>query len=123
MGTKPDDALSIRIDLADGGRVGPGKIAVLEEIDRAGSISGAGRALGISYRRTWNLVEELNQGVGTPVVETAAGGPGGGGASLTEAGRRLVACYRAIEADSNKAARRHLAAWRQRCGSPGPEQG
>ncbi len=115
-GAKSADALSIRIDLAEGGRVGPGKIAVLEEIARSGSISAAGRALGISYRRTWKLVEELNQSLGKPVVEAAAGGQGGGGASLTDSGRALVACYRAIEAESIAAARKHLAALYQACG-------
>jgi molybdate transport system regulatory protein len=118
MGATPDDLLSIRIDLAGGGRIGPGKIAVLEEIGRTGSISAAGRALGMSYRRTWTLVEDLNGVIGEPVVTTAAGGPGGGGAALTEAGRSLIACYRAIEADSNKVARAHLAALR-RGGKPG----
>jgi molybdate transport system regulatory protein len=108
-----DDALSIRIDLAGGGRIGPGKIAVLEEIERSGSISAAGRALGMSYRRTWMLVEDLNAVIGAPVVATAAGGPGGGGAVLTEAGRSLIACYRAIEADSNRIAQAHLAALRR----------
>ena len=54
------DRLSIRIDLATGARIGPGKIAVLEEIERTGSISAAGRALAMSYRRTWLLVEDLN---------------------------------------------------------------
>jgi molybdate transport system regulatory protein len=115
MSTRSGDALSIRIDLADGGRIGPGKIAVLEEIARAGSISAAGRALGMSYRRTWKLVEDLNRILGEPLVETAAGGPGGGGASLTEAGRAVVACYRAIEADSAAAARRHLGALHRAC--------
>ena len=109
MVAKSGDALSIRIDLAGGGRVGPGKIAVLEEIARTGSISAAGRALGMSYRRTWNLVEELNTILGRPVVETSAGGSGGGGALLTDAGRAVIACYRAIEADSTAAARKHLA--------------
>ncbi len=102
------DALSIRIDLADGGRVGPGKIAVLEEIARTGSISAAGRALGMSYRRTWMLVEELNLALGKPVVETVAGGAGGGGSRLTEAGEAVVACYRAIEAESAVVAGKHL---------------
>src|ERR1700731_4390605 len=83
------DRLNIRIDLAGGLRVGPGKIAVLEEIARSGSISAAGRALGMSYRRTWELVEDLNTGLGTPVVETAAGGRGGGGAALNGAGKTL----------------------------------
>jgi molybdate transport system regulatory protein len=110
------DALSIRIDLADGGRVGPGKIAVLEEIARTGSISAAGRALGMSYRRTWKLVEDLNLTLGKPVVETIAGGAGGGGARLTEAGRAIVACYRAIEAESTVVAGKHLKMLNRACG-------
>src|ERR1700710_1800775 len=77
-GNKAGHRLSIRIDLASGAQIGPGKIAVLEEIGRVGSIPAAGRALGMSYRRTWELVEDLNQSLGTPVVETAAGGSGGG---------------------------------------------
>jgi molybdate transport system regulatory protein len=105
-----NDRLSIRIDLASGARIGPGKIAVLEEIGRSGSISAAGRALGISYRRTWKLVEDLNQSLGTPVVETAAGGSGGGGAVLTAAGKAVIERYRAIEIDTALAARKHLLA-------------
>lgn len=104
----PQDRLSLRIDLATGGRIGPGKVAVLEAIARTGSISGAGRDLGMSYRRTWGLVEDLNQSLGEPVVETAAGGSGGGGTQLTRMGQAVVACYRAIEADSLAAARTHL---------------
>jgi molybdate transport system regulatory protein len=104
------DRLNIRIDLAGGLRIGPGKIAVLEEIARSGSISAAGRALGMSYRRTWELVEDLNTGLGTPVVETAAGGRGGGGTVLTGAGKVLIERYRAIEMDTAVAARKHLLA-------------
>ena len=104
------DRLSIRLDLASGARIGPGKVAVLEEIARSGSISAAGRALHISYRRTWELVEDLNRSLGTPVVQTAAGGSGGGGAVLTGAGQAVVEHYRAIERDTAAAAREHLAA-------------
>ena len=104
------DRLSIRIDLASGVRIGPGKIAVLEEIARSGSISAAGRALRMSYRRTWELVEDLNRGLGAPVVATAAGGSGGGGASLTPAGIAVVERYRAIEAAADAAAQQHIAA-------------
>ena len=104
------DRLNIRIDLACGLRVGPGKIAVLEEIARSGSISAAGRALRMSYRRTWELVEDLNTGLGTPVVQTAAGGSGGGGTVLTPAGKALIERYRAIEIDTATAARKHLLA-------------
>src|ERR1700742_5365919 len=107
---KAGDRLNIRIDLAGGLRIGPGKIAVVEEIARSGSISAAGRALRMSYRRTWELVENLNSSLGTPVVETAAGGSGGGGAVLTRAGRTIVERYRAIELGTALAARKHLQA-------------
>jgi molybdate transport system regulatory protein len=110
VAAKTANRLSIRVDLASGARIGPGKVAVLEEIARSGSISAAGRALHISYRRTWELVEDLNATLGAPVVETAAGGSGGGGASLTELGQAVVTRYRAIEEDCATAARRHLTA-------------
>ena len=107
---KPTNRLSIRVDLASGARIGPGKVAVLEAIAQSGSISGAGRALHISYRRTWELVEDLNATLGAPVVQTAAGGSGGGGASLTDLGQAVVMRYRAIEEDCAAAARKHLLA-------------
>jgi molybdate transport system regulatory protein len=100
--------LSIRIDLASGARIGPGKVRLLEEIARSGSISAAGRALKMSYRRAWELVEDLNRHLGSNVVATAAGGSGGGGARLTPAGATLVAQYRAIEASAAAAAAAHL---------------
>jgi len=107
--------LSIRLDLVSGARIGPGKVAVLEEIARSGSISAAGRVLRMSYRRTWELVEELNRSLGTPVVETAAGGSGGGGAVLTRAGKAVIERYRAIEIDTALAARKHLLALNRAC--------
>ena len=103
-------SLSIRIDLADGGRIGPGKVALLEEIGRSGSISAAGRAMKMSYRRAWQLVEDLNRVVGNQVVAASAGGPGGGGARLTEAGRTLIQEYRALERAASATAHAHLAA-------------
>ncbi|WP_338665792.1 LysR family transcriptional regulator [Pararoseomonas sp. SCSIO 73927] len=102
--------LNLRLDLGGGLRVGPGKVRLLEEIGRAGSISAAGRALGMSYRRAWELVEALNRGFGAPVAETAAGGAGGGGARLTALGDEVVRTYRAIEAEANAAAAARLAA-------------
>src|SRR5271169_3035896 len=113
--TSPNDRLSIRLDLVSGARIGPGKVAVLEEIARSGSISAAGRVLRMSYRRTWELVEDLNRSLGTPVVETAAGGSGGGGAVLTKAGKAVVNSYRAIELDTALAARKHLLALNRVC--------
>lgn len=106
----PAARVSIRLDLPGGARVGPGKIALLEEIARHGSISAAGRALRMSYRRAWELVEDLNRHFGTPVVAAVTGGSGGGGARLTEAGSGLVAAYRAIEQATTAAAASHLAA-------------
>jgi molybdate transport system regulatory protein len=94
-GSRTTDRLSIRLDLVSGARIGPGKVAVLEEIARSGSISAAGRALRMSYRRTWELVEDLNRTLGTPVVETAAGGSGGGGADTRREGHRgALSCDR-----------------------------
>lgn len=112
----PSPRVSIRLDLASGARIGPGKVALLEEIARSGSISGAGRVLKMSYRRAWELVEDLNRHLGTAVVATTAGGAKGGGARLTQAGAALVAEYRAIEAATHAAAGAHLAALSRACG-------
>jgi molybdate transport system regulatory protein len=100
----------IRLDLSGRGRIGPGKVALLEQIGATGSISAAGRALGMSYRRAWLLVEELNRLFKEPVVSAHPGGAGGGGTALTAFGRRLVADYRAIEAAAQAQARARLAA-------------
>ncbi len=100
--------LFIRLDLRPGSRIGPGKIALLEAIARTGSISAAGRALRMSYRRAWVLVEELNQLFITPVITAHPGGPGGGGAALTEFGASLTRHYRAIEAEAQAAAANRL---------------
>jgi molybdate transport system regulatory protein len=100
--------LSIRVDLASGARIGPGKVALLEAIARDGSISAGGRALRMSYRRAWELVEELNRSLGVPVVAAAAGGAKGGGARLTEAGSAVVAEYRALEQAAAAAGRAHV---------------
>lgn len=101
--------LSIRLDLAPGIRVGPGKIRLLEAIAAHGSISAAGRALGMSYRRAWLLVDELNRAFAEPVVAGQVGGRSGGGARVTPLGERLIASYRALERDAAEAAVRHLA--------------
>lgn len=102
--------LSIRLDLPGGARVGPGKVALLEAIGREGSISAGGRALRMSYRRAWALVEELNATLGFAVVVATTGGAGGGGARLTQQGAALVAGYRAIERGANALAARQMAA-------------
>ena len=109
------DRLSIRIDLPSGGKIGPGKIAVLEQIARTGSISAAGRTLKMSYRQTWDLIDDLNQGLGTPVIKAAIGGTGGGGSVLTKVGKAVVNTYRAIEVDAALTARKHISALTRAC--------
>jgi molybdate transport system regulatory protein len=99
-----DARLSIRIDLPSGDRIGPGKIALLEAIRSHGSISAGARALGMSYRRAWLLVEEINAAMREPAVAAETGGKHGGGAMLTPSGRRIIDLYRAIETNARSAA-------------------
>lgn len=91
--------------------IGPGKSMVLAAIDRAGSISGAGRDLGMSYRRIWLLVDELNNSWIQPVVETRVGGGRANGARLTPFGQELLDVYHAMEADMVAAAHGEKLDW------------
>ena len=95
--------LSLRIKLG-GGHVGHGKIELLEHIAREGSISGGARCMRMSYKRAWDLVEELNRIFGKPVIATQSGGKNGGGARLTETGAAIVSAFRAIEQSALAAA-------------------
>jgi molybdate transport system regulatory protein len=90
-------ALTIRVDFGAFGYLGPGKIALMELISKHGSISAAGKEMGMSYRRAWLLVDEINHIFREPLVETQMGGSGGGGARLSRLGRDVVGRYRAIE--------------------------
>jgi molybdate transport system regulatory protein len=89
--------IRFRIDLGPKSSVGPGKIALLEQIERCGSLSQAARNLHMSYRRAWQLLDSLNNCFVAPVVLTAKGGRGGGGATLTLLGERLIHVYRAFD--------------------------
>ena len=100
--------LSIRIDLADGIRIGPGKIALLEAIWATGSISAAARSLGMSYRRAWLLVEEINHSLRKPAMTTASGGRHGGGAAITPVGENVVELYHTIESRARSGAGREF---------------
>jgi molybdate transport system regulatory protein len=100
--------LSIRIDLLPEGRIGPGKITLLERIAEHGSIAAAGRSMAMSYRRAWELVAETAMLLGAPVVEAQTGGRHGGKASLTPLGEELVRRYRAAEAEAARAVSREL---------------
>lgn len=114
-------AVRFRVDFGRHAAVGPGKIALLEEIDRGGSLSQAGRALKMSYRRAWQLLESLNGSFAEPVATTAKGGKGGGGAKLTPFGRQLVRAYRGLDADIQaRAARAFRPLLRQAPRAAGP---
>jgi molybdate transport system regulatory protein len=100
--------LTLRVDFGPGRSIGPGKIRLLEALDRTGSISQAGRALGMSYRRAWLLIDDMNQCFRHAVVSAKPGGSQGGGAVLTEFGTELVRDYRAIETAAEVAAKKRL---------------
>jgi molybdate transport system regulatory protein len=105
--SKDKAIISLRIDFAEGRRLGPGKVLLLEAVDEHGSISAAGRAIGMSYKRAWDLIDEMNQIFASAVVDSKSGGKQGGGATLTALGNRVVKTYRAMElqaATANKAA-------------------
>lgn len=97
-----------RIQFSRDFAVGPGKIDLLEQIDRSGSLSQAARELKMSYRRAWLLVDSLNGGFGERLVITSTGGRHGGGASLTPLGRSLIGAYRRFEATMQTRAARHF---------------
>jgi molybdate transport system regulatory protein len=90
----------LRIKYGEEIAIGPGKIAILEAIAETGSISAAGRKLGMSYRRAWLLVDQMNQYFKDPVVHAATGGSQGGGTALTPTGTEVIKLYRTIEQQS-----------------------
>lgn len=96
--------LKLQLFCGDEPAIGPGKAMLLDAIDREGSISAAGRATGMSYRRTWLLVDSMNRCFRERLVETIAGGGKARGARLTETGRAVLAAYRAIDARVARAA-------------------
>ena len=100
--------LSIRMRFDDQARIGPGKVALLEGIERTGSIAAAGREMGMSYRRAWLLVDAVNAMFEEPAVATAAGGAHGGGSTLTPLGAALVAAYRQVERDTLVSMEKHI---------------
>jgi molybdate transport system regulatory protein len=105
-----DTHLSIRLDLSNGGHIGPGKIALLETIRAKGSISEAARHLGMSYRRAWMLVDQINETLRQPAVSTRQGGQRGGWTVLTPTGERVIELYHAIEELTRTSARQEFRA-------------
>ncbi|MCC0081667.1 MAG: LysR family transcriptional regulator [Rhodobacter sp.] len=91
--------VTLRLRLSYGSvRFGPGKAELLERIRDSGSISAAGRDMGMSYKRAWMLVEEMNTAFRLPLVDSTRGGAKGGGARLTDAGAAVLAHYRRVVA-------------------------
>ncbi len=108
-----DTRLSIRLDLPTGDRIGPGKIALLQAIRATGSISAGARRIGMSYRRAWLLVEQVNNALHKPAVAAIMGGRQGGGAVLTPAGERVIQIYCSIEAGARASAKKEFKAMKK----------
>ncbi len=103
-----DATARFRVQIKHAVAIGPGKADVLQGIAETGSIAEAGRRMGMSYQRVWSLVQAMNRDFVAPLVAKQRGGAAGGGASLTPTGARVLALYRAIEADAQRAVRRRL---------------
>jgi len=110
--------LTLRVDLGGDRAIGPGKIRLLEAIGDTGSITKAGVALGMSYRRAWLLVDDMNNCFREPVIASQVGGSHGGGAALTTFGRQLIEQYRAIEAEAYSATASRLGELEAACKAP-----
>lgn len=104
--------LRLRIVFDGRDMIGPGKAELLERIARCGSIAAAGREMGMSYKRAWELVGTLNAMFRDPLVDSIRGGPGGGGAVLTDTGRAVLDLYRGVEGDAAQAGAPRIAALR-----------
>jgi molybdate transport system regulatory protein len=92
--------MRIRVVLGSAFAIGPGKADLLQAVARTGSISAAARRMDMSYRRAWLLVDTMNRCFLKPVVDTATGGKGGGGAQITAFGLEVLASYREMERDA-----------------------
>jgi len=101
--------LQLRVKFGPNAAFGPGKADLLEHIAATGSISAAARRMRMSYKRAWQLVDDMNGYFRAPLVETAAGGSAGGGAQLSATGTRVLAAYRKLQHTAATAARRELA--------------
>jgi molybdate transport system regulatory protein len=103
-------SLHLRLDFGDKRSLGPGKVRLLELIDETGSISAAGRALKMSYRQAWLLIDDLNRMFAEPVVASQVGGGGGGGAKVTKTGASVIRLYRDFERRTHDASSANIRA-------------
>jgi len=106
---RPVARFRLRVTAGDAIFVGPGKISLLEAIRDTRSITAAAKSMGMSYRRAWVLVDELNRSLAGAAVESAIGGERGGGSALTALGRELVDVYRRIETTATRACAKDIA--------------
>jgi molybdate transport system regulatory protein len=109
----PPPGPRLRVVLDPGIAIGPGKADLLEAVEATGSISAAGRSLGMSYKRAWSLIETLNGYFGQTLVQTSKGGKSHGGAELTPTGKRVLTLYRRMEARAREATRNDMRALRK----------
>lgn len=112
--------LSLRLMHGEEIALGPGKAELLEAIARDGSISAAGKSMGMSYRRAWVLVDVMNRCFKGPLVETAKGGSHGGGARLTPLGVEMLAHYRAMDTAAKQVAQAYLGLFVNQMADPLP---
>ena len=117
------EGLRFRVVLGPGVAIGPGKADLLQAIDETHSLTAAARRFDMSYKRGWTLVRELNAAFVKPLVETEKGGSGGGGgATLTRLGKRVLKRYREMEADANRAIGAGVADLRAHLKQKGPAE-
>ena len=100
--------LQLRVKFGSSIAFGPGKADLLEQISATGSISSAARKMRMSYKRAWQLVDEMNRLFRKPLVSAAAGGTQGGGAALTADGQTVLKSYRALQRLASTAAKKEL---------------
>lgn len=106
--TPLDEKTRFRVQIKHAVAIGPGKADVLQGIAETGSLAETGRRLGMSYQRVWSLVGAMNEDFVVPLVLKQRGGVAGGGAQLTDTGRKVLAAYRAIERDAQRAVAKRL---------------
>jgi molybdate transport system regulatory protein len=101
--------LHVYLIIAPDTRIGHGKVTLLEKVASAGSISAAARQTGMTYRRAWELIDQMNKAFGHPLVSGHVGGSGG--AELTDLGRDVIVRFRRIESEARALAAPHMSAW------------
>ncbi len=114
MNKSPPGLSHLRVTFSDAFYMGPGRADLMQGIAETGSISAAGKRMGMSYKRAWSLVQALNEGWGTALVEASRGGAAQGGASLTADGQFVLAHYRAMQEATRAAIAPDVAAMNDR---------